>query len=229
MQSDPAMKLDSAMKLDPVIKVDHASILNGIKQHVYLKDENGVYFYVNESFSRISGMGAREIIGKTDFDLVWRQQADYFREDDRNVLNGHSLINVERYQYRDSGLTKIMLNLTPYLSPSGSVVGVLGNFFDCDQHLIMEAKGVFDNNKLYLEFVPEWLSAAEVRVCFYLLHGFSTAKISEKTGTTMSTIRYHLENIKNKMQCKNKSEITEVAMRTGIAWKIFSLQHHIAE
>lgn len=217
------------MKLNDAVKIDHASILNCLKQYVYVKDENGFYIYANQAFIALTGLTSEEIIGKTDFDLMWRHQADFFRNDDNGVLQGIPLLNVERYQTRANGLIKIMLNLVPYRSPNGEVIGVLGSFFDCNQHLISEEKGIFDNNKLYLEFVPEWLSAAEVRVCFYLLHGFSTAKISEKTGTTMSTIRYHLENIKNKMQCKNKSEITEVAMRTGIAWKIFSLQHHIAE
>lgn len=209
------------------MKIDHAAILNSINQYVYVKDKNGVYLYGNDSFAKISALDAKQIVGKTDSDLIWGAQAEYCRADDKRVLNGNSLINVERYQLHEHGLTKILLNLMPYHSANGDLIGVLGHFFDFNQHLMLETKGVFDKNRLYLEFVPEWLSSTEIRVCFYLLHGFSAARISEKTGTTISTVRFHINNIKNKMQCKNKNEITEVAMRTGIAWKIFSLQHQI--
>ncbi len=209
------------------MKVDHAAILNAINQYVYVKDINGFYVYGNDSFAKISGLDSKQIVGKTDFDLAWSTQANDCRDDDNNVLSGNHLINVERYQTHETGMTKILLNLVPYHSTSGEVVGVLGHFFDCNQHLILETTGIFDKNRLYLEFVPEWLSTAEIRVCFYLIHGFSAARISEKTGTTTSTVRYHIDNIKNKMQCKNKNDITEVAMRTGIAWKIFSLQHQL--
>ncbi len=226
MSSSTICDRPPARQKNKYIKIDHEEILNSINQYVYVKDLNGIYVYGNDSFARISGLDSTQLIGKTDFDLIWSTQADYCRHDDKGVLNGNNLINVERYQLHEKGLTKVLLNLLPFYS-NGEVAGVLGHFYDCNQQAILETKGTFEKNRLYLEFVPEWLSAAEIKVCFYLLHGFSAARICEKTGTTISTVRFHIDNIKNKMQCKNKNDITEVAMRTGIAWKIFSLQHQI--
>jgi len=214
---------------DYAMNIDAIKILDMIDQYVFCKDKNGVYIYANERFAEVSGAGSKQaIIGKTDKDLVWKNQAEHFRLSDQQVLSGKPLFRAEKTQTRAGGKTaRIMMTKVPYLSGNGEIIGVLGNFFDCEDHLILETKGVFDQEKhrLYLEYVPEWLSASEVRVCFYLIHGFPAARISEKIGTSVSTVRYHIENIKNKMQCKNKSEIPEVAMRTGIAWKIFSLQH----
>lgn len=211
------------------MNVDFSVLLDTIDQYVFCKDRESVYVYANQAFADIAGVDSKEaIIGKTDHDLIWQKQADYFQFSDQEVLKGKSLIRAEENQERaDNTTSRIMITKVPYRSNHGEIVGLLGNFIDCNEHLILEAKGVFDEDKsrLYLGYVPGWLSASEVRVCFYIIHGFSAARISKKIGTSVSTVRYHIENIKNKMQCKNKNDITEVAMRTGIAWKIFTLQH----
>lgn len=210
------------------MKIDAMKILDSIDQYIFCKNIAGEYVYVNLPFARVAGFTLpEEVLGKTDRDLIWRQQADFYEESDRDVLNGNSVIREEQVQVRSDGSARIMMTKTPFLSEDGQIIGVVGNFFDCQNSLILEAKGEFDEQKkrLYLGFVPEWLSFSEVRICFYLIQGFSAPKISEKSGISVSTVRYHIENIKNKMQCGNKSEIPEVAMRTGIAWKIMSLQH----
>lgn len=210
------------------MNIDACSILDAIDQYVFCKDLSSTYIYANEPFALLAGAQSKEaIIGKTDFDLVWKQDAVDYQLCDQQVISGKPLIKTEKIQHRGSASARIMLTKIPLRGPDGNIIGVLGNFFDCQHRLILEATGKFDEEKhrLYLEFVPEWLSFTEVRVCFYLIHGFSAQRISEKTGTSISTVRYHIENIKNKMQCSNKSEIAEVAMRTGIAWKIFTLQH----
>lgn len=202
-------------------------ILDSIDQYVYLKDKDSVYVYANEPFAKIAGFESRnDIIGKTDHDLIWKEQAKLIQKNDKGVLSGTPSIRSEETQTRKDGSKRIIITKIPYRS-NNAIVGVLGNFFDCGDHLILETSGEFDQVKrrLYLKFVPEWLSATEVNVCFYLFHGFSAAQIAEKTGTSTNTVRFHIENIKTKMQCSSKNQITEKAMTTGIAWKIFTLFH----
>lgn len=210
------------------MNIDTFRLLDTIDQYVYAKDKSGVYIYANEPFAQIAGCRTRdEIIGKTDLDLVWRNEAKEYAECDRRVLEGRPLVRDEQVQLRKNGSSRIIITKKPYFSDDREIVGIVGNFFDTENALILETKGEFDQAKgrLYLGFTPEWLSFAEVRICFYLIHGFSAPKIAEKTGITTSTVRYHIDNIKNKMQCGNKSDIPAAAMKTGIAWKILSLQH----
>lgn len=211
------------------MNIDALKILNRIDQYVYLKDKGGVYRYVNESFAKMAGLNSQLIIGKTDRDLNWKVKVDPGRWAlmDAQVLAGESIVRAEETYRCAQGDFTILITRTPYRGDDGEIAGILGNFVDCTGRLILETSGKFDEDKhrLYLEFVPDWLSAAEVRVCFYLIQGFPAPRIAEKIGTSISTIRFHIDNIKNKMQCDHKSEIVEVAMRTGIAWKIFSLQH----
>lgn len=210
------------------MNIDSLRVLDSIDQYVFCKDTSSTYIFVNEPFARISGCGSKdEVIGKTDRDLVWRRQADFYELSDREVLSGKSLVRDDQVQIRMHGSSRIVLTKKPLLSENGDIIGIVGNFFDSDNSLILETSGDFDEEKgrLYLGFNAEWLSFSEVRICFYLIHGFSAPKIAEKSGISISGVRYHIENIKNKMQCSTKGEIPSVAMKTGIAWKILSLQH----
>ncbi len=197
-------------------------------QYVFCKNRDGLYTYVNEPFASISGCADRDdVIGKSDRDLIWREQADIHEITDQAILNGEPVIRQDIIQTRAEGSSKILLTKKPLLSERGEIIGIIGNFFDCKNRLLLETKGDFDLKKrrLHLGFVPEWLSCAEVNICFYIIQGFSASKISDKSGISISTVRYHIENIKNKMQCQSKGEIVEVAMKTGIAWTIINQQH----
>lgn len=212
-----------------IMNADAIAILDRIDQYVYLKDRSGIYRYANEPFAAMAGLLSPDhIVGKSDTDLNWDVDIGCWGATDSDVLEGKSIVRAtENYRHRDGDWRTVIITKVPYRATDGEIVGILGNFSDCTGQLILETRGTFDGDKhrLYLEFVPEWLSAAEVRVCFYMIHGFSAPRIAEKIGSSVSTIRFHIDNIKNKMQCRNKSEIVEVAMRTGIAWKIFSLYH----
>lgn len=210
------------------MKIDAFEILDSIDQYVYCKNKSGVYIYANKSFSLIAGCRSHDdIIGKTDWDLPWKSEAKNYEESDLRVLEGNDLVRHEQFQPREGGTSRIILTKKQLHSDSGELIGIVGNFFDSDNTLILKAEGDFDEEKkrLHLGFTPEWLSFAEVRICFYLIHGFSAPKISEKTKISVSTVRYHIDNIKHKMQCDNKNDIPATAMKTGIAWKILSLQH----
>ncbi len=209
------------------MNIDATSILDAMDQYVFLKDRDSVYIYANAPFAKIAGLDSKtDIIGKTDYDLVWRDQAERMQMNDREVLLGTPTVRIKKSQARQDGSSHIMITKQPYRSNS-EIIGVLGNFFDCDDHLILKTSGEFDQTKrrLHLKFVPEWLSESEVNVCFYLFHGFSAVQIATKMDLSEATIRFHIDNIKTKMQCTSKNQITEKAMETGIAWKIFTLYH----
>jgi PAS domain S-box-containing protein len=209
------------------MNVDMMSILNGIDQYVFCKNLKGEYIYSNKQFDRIAGLNDGDIIiGKTDFDLIWRDQAQAYRLNDSEILAGSEIIRKEYTQKRGDGFVRTIVTKVPFRSDSGETIGILGNYFDCEGILVLETKGEFDKSKgrLYFSHAPGWLSTPEIEVCFYLIRGYQTQKISSVLGKSTSTVRYHIDNIKNKLQCAHKSEITEVAINTGLAWKILSLE-----
>ena len=62
-------------------------IMNNIPQAVFWKDRNLVYLGCNRAFAEDTGFSSpEEVIGKTDFDMPWKEQAELYRADDRLVM-----------------------------------------------------------------------------------------------------------------------------------------------
>ncbi|KAF0225209.1 MAG: Signal transduction histidine, partial [Rhodospirillaceae bacterium] len=103
-------------------------LLSSIPDLVWLKDPKGVYLACNPQFERFFGASEAKIVGKTDYDFVERDLADFFRRKDMEALAaGRSVMNQEWITYADSGKSVLLEVIkTPMLNDDGSVVGVLG-------------------------------------------------------------------------------------------------------
>ena len=61
-------------------------VLNAVGNAVFIKDEQFRYVFVNEALCTLLGMSRAKIIGRDDFDLFPRAQAEDFRAQDKAVL-----------------------------------------------------------------------------------------------------------------------------------------------
>ena len=104
------------------------SLIEAIPDLIWLKDPEGVYLFCNSKFGRFFGAKASEIVGKTDYDFVDRELADFFREKDRIVMaSGGPNINEEDIVYADDGHEEKLETLkTPVCASDGTLLGVLG-------------------------------------------------------------------------------------------------------
>ena len=102
--------------------------LNALPDLVWLKDIGGVYLSCNPMFERLYGASEGDIIGKTDYDFVEREQADAFREHDRMAMAaGKPTINEEWLTFSDDGSRRLFETIkTPMLDADGKSIGVLG-------------------------------------------------------------------------------------------------------
>lgn len=104
------------------------TLVNTIPDMIWLKDENGVYLSCNKKFERFFGATEAEIVGKTDYDFVDREQADFFRDNDRRAMAaGEPCSNEEWISFKDDG-HRVLLDTTktPMYDADGNLVGVLG-------------------------------------------------------------------------------------------------------
>ncbi len=71
-----------------IYKDNFLNILAKAPGHFYWKDENGVYQGVNDAQAIFLGyQSGLDIIGKTDFDLPWKDKANSLMEIDRKVMD----------------------------------------------------------------------------------------------------------------------------------------------
>ena len=111
-----------------VSELQRVLILKAMPDLVWLKDPDGVYLNCNSKFERLYGAKISEIVGKTDYDFVDKELADYFREKDKLAIDaGRPSLNEEEVSYADDGHKELLETIkTPIFSPDGTLIGVLG-------------------------------------------------------------------------------------------------------
>ncbi|MCE5182109.1 MAG: PAS domain S-box protein [Betaproteobacteria bacterium] len=95
---------------------------------VWLKNPEGIYLFCNSAFERFCGAKEADIVGKSDYDFVDAEQADFFRGNDLLVMNaGETKINEEWITFADDGHSALMETIkTPMFDGEGRLLGVLG-------------------------------------------------------------------------------------------------------
>jgi PAS domain S-box-containing protein len=107
-------------------------IMNNIPQAVFWKDRDLVYLGCNQAFAEDAGLASpEEIIGKTDFDMPWKEQAELYRADDGLVMeSGEPKINYEEpHTTSDGSRTRVRTSKIP-VRENGEIVAVLGMYED---------------------------------------------------------------------------------------------------
>jgi PAS domain S-box-containing protein len=104
------------------------TLVQAIPDLIWLKDINGVYLSCNPIFGRFFGANEAEIIGKTDYDFVDKELADFFRENDQKAMTaGKPTINEEWISFADDGHRVFLETIkTPMYDSLGTLLGVLG-------------------------------------------------------------------------------------------------------
>ncbi|MDD5175090.1 MAG: PAS domain S-box protein [Sterolibacterium sp.] len=104
------------------------TLVQTIPDMVWLKDPNGIYLACNPEFERFFGAPEAEIIGKTDYDFVAAELADFFRKKDREAMAaGRPSVNEEWITYASNGHRALLETIkTPMSDGTGRMMGVLG-------------------------------------------------------------------------------------------------------
>ncbi len=117
--------------LDEKFEVDEIflrTFVDTIPDMVWLKNADGVFLACNHRFELLVGKKRTEIIGKTDYDFVSKEQADFFREHDRMAMAADKpIVNEERLTFAVDGRRALFETIkTPMRDSQGKLIGILG-------------------------------------------------------------------------------------------------------
>jgi PAS domain S-box-containing protein len=117
-----------------------ATLVRTIPDMVWLKDAEGVYLSCNPMFERLYGAKEADIVGRTDYEFVTKELADFFRENDRLAMQGGPRINEEWVTMADSGEQVLLETIkTSMRDNEGKLIGVLGIARNITERKRMEA------------------------------------------------------------------------------------------
>ena len=96
---------------------------------IFWKDLNGVYLGYNRLFTHdISPEDNYDFIGKTDYDMPWKDEAQGYIDDDKLVFtSGKPKLNYEEQQTRSDGSTEwVSTSKVPLYNEEGEIIGTMG-------------------------------------------------------------------------------------------------------
>ena len=108
-------------------------VLDTIPVRVFWKDKNSIYQGCNQLFTSDSGLNSPEdVIGKSDYELAWKDRAELYRGQDQDVIRtGNPLLNYEEsITTPDGGELWLRTCMIPLRNLEGDIVGVLGTCED---------------------------------------------------------------------------------------------------
>jgi len=109
------------------------SIIDTVPVRIFWKDKSSKYLGCNKLFAKDAGLQDQsQLIGKSDFELPWKIEAQGYVNDDRLVMEtGEEKIDYEEQQTQANGKTIwVTTSKTPLRDEEDKTIGVLGSYVD---------------------------------------------------------------------------------------------------
>lgn len=108
------------------------NIIENVPASIYWKDINSVILGGSKLHSELTGFtNIKTVIGKTDFDFPWKEQAERIQENDRFVMQNNQMVSFEeRAKLSDDTMHIFLTQKSPLKGKFEKIIGVLGVSID---------------------------------------------------------------------------------------------------
>ncbi|MDH4944553.1 EAL domain-containing protein [Sulfurimonas sp. C5] len=118
-----------------------SSIINSLPTRVFWKDQNLIYMGCNTVFANDAGKESTDqIIGKSDYDMPWKEQAELYNNDDKEVMDSGKpkLFFDEPQTTLDGDIMWLRTSKVPLKNSSGDIIGIIGIYDNITQQKLTE-------------------------------------------------------------------------------------------
>lgn len=118
------------------------TIIDNIPRAVFWKGKDLRFQGCNKIFAQVAGLKSyHDLVGRTDYDMPWREHGDAYRADDQVVMNSRKArVDVEEKNVNNEGkVSWVLTTKVPIMNKHGEIVAVLGMFEDITERKLKEA------------------------------------------------------------------------------------------
>jgi PAS domain S-box-containing protein len=113
------------------------TLVDSFQSLIFMKDSEGRYLLVNAFNEKNTGMPERDVLGKTDFDILPRELAEKIVAQDREVMDARKGVTFEM-QGRPGTDRVFLANKVPLIDENGEVYGLCGISTDITDRKVAE-------------------------------------------------------------------------------------------
>ncbi len=185
-------------------------VMDNIPQFIFWKDRNFVFLGCNRNFAQLAGVGSpKNIVGKTDYDMPWKKEANLYRECDCRVMETDTpeYHIIEPLLRADGQQAWLDTNKVPLHDLEGNVVGILGTFEDITEHK-QNQEALSESQRKLATLIdslpgivfscandPEWSLTYLSEGCFNLT-GYTNEELSKNGAAPYNSI-IHAQDLQN--------------------------------
>ncbi|MEI7639663.1 MAG: PAS domain S-box protein, partial [Syntrophus sp. (in: bacteria)] len=103
-----------------------SSIIESSSEAIFAKDTDGKYRSINEAGARMLGYGVKDVIGRTDMELLHAETAREFRKTDEDVMSSGQVYEREEIGIIDGKTCIFLAHKAPWRGNSGEIIGIIG-------------------------------------------------------------------------------------------------------
>lgn len=190
------------------------TIVPDVPCHLYWKDCQGKYLASNDCQAKSLGLQkGNDLLGKTDFELCWHNEATFFRENDLKVMTlDEPLLFLEGGTFPDGSKMRILSHKAP-LRIHKKITGIIGlSLILNDSSLFKIDLSQRDDSWELLYLKDPTLTQRQEDCLFHLVTGKPIKQIAKILNLSPKTVGHYLERVKIKLACSSRSELIDRAL-----------------
>jgi DNA-binding CsgD family transcriptional regulator len=212
------------------INIDPSIILNNLPLICFWKDRDFNYLGCNpENLHAVKINKIDEFIGKTDFDMPWKDIADKFRGEDKQVLKGDTILCVDTLTIADGARSSLIVKKAPLYTQDKKIIGVVGTGFDLNKDNYKAAAMLLTGAGIKIPHLYSYIGSEnpdfiyenvkftkrQAQIISHFLKGHSADLTAKYLGLSRRTIESAIMLLKEKLGCKEKYQIIDKALELG--------------
>lgn len=174
------------------------TIINTAPVRIFWKDKKSRFLGCNQAFAKDAGaVSPEEIIGKDDYQFVWKKQAESYRDDDRQVINsGIPMLNYEEPQTTPDGKTIwLKTSKVPLRDITRGTIGVLGIYQDITEQKQKDddmrlAATIYNSSSEAIMVTDESNKIIAINPAFTRITGYELADVAGKNPRIFKSGRH---------------------------------------
>ena len=185
------------------------AVIDTTPMRIFWKDKESRYLGCNPAFAADAGVAhPRDLIGKDDFELSWKTQAAYYRNDDLLVINSEDIKPPsEEVQIKPDGTSMwIRISKVPLRNNQKQVIGLLGVYEDVTNRKLADEQLLVSQRRYRALFEDSPLAIWEEDFSLVKQHIDSLKK---KKGIT-DFQAYFLSHPQEALECAHLIKIVDV-------------------